>query len=271
MFEFLLETNTADAIAGVHYALRRIAYRKLVPASVLAARESRSDAGAAPEVELGWRIVEEIERKEKATLGQLSESTAARYKHELYQLVQQLSGLGAESPRYGKQILEDWRNNPVGGVGATEMPRLLSPRHTAALGIYLVGLIIVLITVVAISRPQEPLSSSAVVMIAAAMGALGGALSAARSFANYAGNRMLLASWALWFLFRPVGGAGFAVLFAIVFLGSFGLPGSTRGYYQFAALSALVGMFADQAMQKLTQIGDALFRVRTESQRRDRL
>lgn len=103
------------------------------------------------------------------------------------------------------------------------------------------------------------------------MGALGAFLGASRSFANFVGNRTFRASWALFYLFRPVFGAGLAVL---VFFGCragivTALSQTTASAPGAAFVSGLTGLFADTVLGKLREVIGAL--LPTEESRADKM
>ena len=86
-------------------------------------------------------------------------------------------------------------------------------------------------------------------------GALGSFVHVAKSFASFAGNRALVASWLWWYLLQPVAGMALALLFYVIVRGGLLAPGSYGGSvnpYGISGLSGLVGMFSKQATDKLS-------------------
>ena len=93
-------------------------------------------------------------------------------------------------------------------------------------------------------------------------GALGGLVHALRSFYWYAGARKLVLSWAGFYITLPVLGATMATIFYLVIRGGFFSPESSirdTSTFGFAALAALIGMFTEQAADKLKQIAATIF------------
>jgi len=93
-------------------------------------------------------------------------------------------------------------------------------------------------------------------------GALGGLVHTLRSFFWYVGNRKLVLSWTGFYITQPILGATLATVFYLVVRGGFFSPQSTisdTSPFGFAALAALIGMFTDQAAEKLKQIAENLF------------
>lgn len=93
-------------------------------------------------------------------------------------------------------------------------------------------------------------------------GALGGLVHSLRSFYWYAGNRKLVLSWAGFYVTLPVLGATLATVFYVVVRGGFFSPQSQisdTSPFGFAALAALVGMFTEQAVEKLRKIMESTF------------
>ena len=99
------------------------------------------------------------------------------------------------------------------------------------------------------------------VMIAFA-GALGGMVHSLRSLAVYVGNRDLRWSWVPFYLLKPVLGAVLAtLLYFVLRAGLFSPSVSSKqaSPYGFAAISALAGLFTDQAVEKLRKVAEELF------------
>jgi len=93
-------------------------------------------------------------------------------------------------------------------------------------------------------------------------GALGGLVHTLRSFLWYAGNRKLVLSWTGFYITQPILGATLATVFYLVVRGGFFSPQSTisdTSPFGFAALAALIGMFTDQAAEKLKDVAETLF------------
>jgi hypothetical protein len=107
-------------------------------------------------------------------------------------------------------------------------------------------------------------------VVVAVTGALGGLIHGAQSLYEYVGNRDLRRSWLLMYLSLPFIGGGLAVLFYVILRG--GLVTGTAAqvnFFGFAAISALVGLFSREAVQKLKQIFGTL--LAPAPQRRDSL
>ncbi len=93
-------------------------------------------------------------------------------------------------------------------------------------------------------------------------GALGGLVHSLRSFYWYAGNRKLVLSWAGFYVTLPVLGATMATVFYVVVRGGFFSPQSEisdTSPFGFAAMAALIGMFTEQAAEKLKEITETFF------------
>ena len=93
-------------------------------------------------------------------------------------------------------------------------------------------------------------------------GALGGVVHTLRSFSMYVGTRQLRWSWVPFNLLLPVVGALGGTLFYLVFrAGLFSSSTSTADAspFGFAAIAALVGLFSEQAVEKLRQIARQVF------------
>lgn len=100
-------------------------------------------------------------------------------------------------------------------------------------------------------------------------GALGSAISAARSYANFHGLGRYEANWTWWYLMKVPIGMGLALFLYMVVRGGLfsaslsdsGAVMDTANPFGFAALGALAGMFAKEASDKLEEIFKAVFRT----------
>jgi len=99
--------------------------------------------------------------------------------------------------------------------------------------------------------------------IVAFAGALGGLVHTLRSFSMYVGTRNLRWSWIPFNLLLPAVGALGGTVFYLVFRGGlFSTSASSTNDvnpYGFAAIAALVGLFSEQAMEKLRLIAKEMF------------
>jgi len=111
------------------------------------------------------------------------------------------------------------------------------------------------------------------VLLVLVAGALGSYIHAIKSLVDYIGNQTARESWFWFYITRPFVGMALALIFYAVIRGGFlaGTPADARSVNPFGvvALAGLVGMFADKAAQKLSEVFDAMFR--TDDTRRDKL
>lgn len=106
-------------------------------------------------------------------------------------------------------------------------------------------------------------------MIVLVSGALGSAVSAARTYANFHGLGRYEPSWTWWYLMKVPIGMGLALFLYMVVRGGLfsaslsdsGAVMDTANPFGFAALGALAGMFAKEASDKLEEIFKAVFRT----------
>lgn len=92
-------------------------------------------------------------------------------------------------------------------------------------------------------------------------GALGSLIHALRSVYWYIGNRNLVRSWLAKYLMMPFAGSALAVMFYFVIRGGFFSPQSDFSQtspFGFAALSAMIGLFSEQAVLKLKQVAETV-------------
>lgn len=93
-------------------------------------------------------------------------------------------------------------------------------------------------------------------------GALGALVHAFRSLYWYVGNRKMVRSWSVMYVVLPFLGGTMALVFYLVIRGGFFSPNSSVGDtspFGFAALAVLVGMFTNEAAQKLKEIAETVF------------
>ncbi|HEX9934142.1 MAG TPA: hypothetical protein VGB38_03010 [bacterium] len=112
------------------------------------------------------------------------------------------------------------------------------------------------------------------VLLSALMGCLGSLIHAMTSFASYVGNRAFVKSWTWWYLMRPFIGMPLALVFYFAVRGGFftlNTDVSAVSPYGVAALSGLVGMFSKQAVDKLRDVFENLFKTEQKDQRENKL
>ncbi|MBF8293918.1 MAG: hypothetical protein HW389_463 [Bacteroidetes bacterium] len=120
--------------------------------------------------------------------------------------------------------------------------------------------------------PQEAISTSSgtptpeqrYILVALMFGMLGGASHGLASLMDFRGQRRLFRSWSLWYFAQPFLGGMMAVIFYVVIrAGLLTGTGETAtnliNPYGVAAISAIVGLFTDQATNKLSEVFKTLF------------
>ena len=125
-----------------------------------------------------------------------------------------------------------------------------------------------------IPASATPVSRELVLLILVlVLGALGSLIHTARSFAGFAGNRTLVASWGWWYLLHPVVGMALAVIFYTAIRAGFLTSASASAVspYGVAALAGLTGMFSKQASDKLSEVFTVAFQTREDAQRKDKM
>jgi hypothetical protein len=93
-------------------------------------------------------------------------------------------------------------------------------------------------------------------------GALGAMVHVLRSYAWYVGNRYLKRSWLPMYYLLPLSGGALSVAFYLVLRGGLttdSVKTTDLNTFGFAALAVLVGMFSQQATEKLKQIAEQIF------------
>lgn len=171
-------------------------------------------------------------------------------------------------------------------------PKSPKPWQTLVLGLYLIGLGILLgyLLLKLWANPRTDESThigffwgllwreiqpeARVLGIVFVAGALGSFFHAAKSFTAYVGNRTIYVNWFWWYFLRPFAGAALGTVFYLILRAGM-FPGQGQGdtttvsVYGVAAMAGLAGMFADQAALKLEELFTTLFKA--EDPRKDRL
>jgi hypothetical protein len=102
------------------------------------------------------------------------------------------------------------------------------------------------------------------------MGALGSMLYFSSSFVAYVGNRTFRSSWLWFYIARPfVGGALAVIFFFIAGSGFLNSAASAGNLMTIGVIAALVGLFSDRAVRKLSDVFDVI--VATRDERDDKL
>jgi hypothetical protein len=105
-------------------------------------------------------------------------------------------------------------------------------------------------------------SETALFVIVAVAGALGGLIHSLRSLVTYVGYRRLLWSWVPFYLTLPIIGSLGGTVFYIVFRAGLFSPSTSADEaspFGFAAVALLVGLFSQQALEKLRELAGNLF------------
>jgi hypothetical protein len=102
-------------------------------------------------------------------------------------------------------------------------------------------------------------------VVVALAGMLGGSIHSIRSLTWYIGNRDLYYSWAPFILILPIVGALGGTVFYLVLRAGLFSPSTSADQaspFGFAAVAALVGLFSEQALEKLRQVATNVFTER---------
>ncbi len=104
-------------------------------------------------------------------------------------------------------------------------------------------------------------------MLSLLFGVLGGSTHGLSSLMDFRGQRRLFRSWSLWYFGRPIlGGMVSMIFYLVVRAGLFSGSASSNdaNLYGIAAVSTLVGMFTDQATNKLAELFKTMFVTKGE-------
>ena len=288
MFEFLSNANANDALAGLHFALRRITHRQLSAAPSVSSQNALTLDHLSVDTELGLKLIREIERAEQRPLTSLSPDKAHYYKEELVTLAQNITKQTFKyDKKVGLSLLKEWREEPLTNVSTMFLPTPLPPvplTEVWGLGVYLIFLVIGLTYFIYALWPGAAWDSeislflgsvrkaippeTRLLLLAMLIGALGSCIQVIRSFTWYIGNRKLSGNSFWSFLLQPFMGMALSLVFYFVIRGGF-LSATARvqdmNIFGIAALSGLTGMFSQQAAEKLAEVFRIVFARETDS------
>jgi len=104
------------------------------------------------------------------------------------------------------------------------------------------------------------------------IGALGACLHAITSLTEYIGNNSFNENWYLWYILRPLVGGILSLLFYFIIRGGFvSQIENTSNFYGIIALAALTGLFSKQALYKLSEVFDVLFKNNKEKDLKNKI
>lgn len=164
-----------------------------------------------------------------------------------------------------------------------ENPKPVSPRSVILLGIGLVLLIMGLVFVLIILLPEQiPFKATTKILnfhllntrfelnqeqrfmiLIGISGGIGSTIHAATSFSKYLGQRRFYSSWIWWYLLRPFVGGLLALVTYFVIRGGVLVNGhglESVSLFGMLAIASLTGMFSKQAIDKLNQVFNQIFK-----------
>jgi hypothetical protein len=103
-----------------------------------------------------------------------------------------------------------------------------------------------------------------VIVFVIVMGSLGSMIYFSSSFVAYVGNRSFRSSWMWFYISRPFVGGALAVIFFLILGGGLLNNTSTSNLMTIGVIAALVGLFSDRAVKKLSDIFDVVFAVKDD-------
>ena len=88
---------------------------------------------------------------------------------------------------------------------------------------------------------------------------------ALQSFTAFVGNKKMSASWVPWYFLRPLMGGALALLsYLVVRAGLVQADGESLNPYGIAAIGGLAGLFSKRAINKLAEVCDTLFQLKSD-------
>ncbi len=116
------------------------------------------------------------------------------------------------------------------------------------------------------TKPQDGPREADVLIMVVLMGALGAALHLLSSLSIFIGNRSLVRSWVIFYLFMPLEGAGLApIVYLALRVGvlasvSSNSTTSNLNFWGLYAVAGLTGLFARQAIEMLAEVFRTVFK-----------
>lgn len=102
------------------------------------------------------------------------------------------------------------------------------------------------------------------------VGALGACLHGLTSFGEYLGNKSFDKSWTMWYILRPLVGGVLAGIFHFVV--RWGITQiDAKGFYASLGLAGLIGLFSKQALHKLGDFANVIFKSDAEDRLKNKL
>ncbi len=118
---------------------------------------------------------------------------------------------------------------------------------------------------------SQDAGASRVLTLALLAGVVGSSIHALQSLAAFVGNRCFEPSWTLWYLFRPLVGGALGLVTALVLYAGLASGAGNVNPYGLTAAGGLAGLFSKQAVDKLEEVFDTIFRRKDPVEYRDRL
>ncbi|MBN2349778.1 MAG: hypothetical protein JXJ22_13105 [Bacteroidales bacterium] len=119
---------------------------------------------------------------------------------------------------------------------------------------------------------KYPIGELNLLLLILLLGALGSSLHGIASISKFVGNNTYKESWALWYLLRPFVGAILSFLFYLLIrAGLFKNFETNSDFYTIIALSGLIGLFSKQALDKLSDLFDLIFKSDKEKDLSDKM
>ena len=127
-------------------------------------------------------------------------------------------------------------------------------------------------TTVKLVPKSAPFKEILLLWLVLIVGALGSSLHGIISISNYIGSSSFKETWSLWYILRPFVGAILSLIFYLIIrAGLFNEFDTSTDFYTIIALSGLIGLFSKQALNKLSEIFDALFSSSKEAKLPDKI
>lgn len=120
-------------------------------------------------------------------------------------------------------------------------------------------------------KQHQILSEIQLIWLVFLIGAIASCLHGIVSLAYHVGNSKFNSTWSIWYYSRPLIGAILSLLFYLVLRAGFttSIEKINANFYTISALSGLVGMFSRQALDKLGDIFDVIFKSNKEPDKKE--
>lgn len=154
-----------------------------------------------------------------------------------------------------------WPREPLAGMTKEQLLAKLNRAEALAVASYAPDQLFAFVAQKVPATPEFLTGDQILAIIVGCFGAVGGALHSLRSLIWFVGHDTFRRRWFLYYLATPLIGGGLAIGVYILFRGGLVTANGTNptNPYGVAGMGFLIGMFSQEAIEKLKEVAKALF------------